>query len=200
MKNLLYFGVGLIVGAATGAFGMKFHLDHKNEVEFVEVPEKKETKKNEKKHVDVKTDENSPKGSLFNIGPVINEESEHPVDSDEDDELYSENEENPRINEELTKKYYEKRNLPPEIIPFDMVSDLDPSIDTEILYYYMYDSALVDEFKEEIHGWENFLGNCLEISGFVDNNIESIFILNYKHNTLYEVHKEFKSWREENEA
>lgn len=114
-------------------------------------------------------------------------EEEHPVDSDEDENVEDEVD---RINRE----HIENRGKPPKIISAEEFSNLPANIETDTLYFYHYDNVLVDENEDEID--EGMLvGDCLDKFGFRESDQEEIiFVMNYQIDKAFEIHRVMGAW------
>lgn len=117
--------------------------------------------------------------------------SEHPVDSDEDEDI-----ETP---EEIADAEHKANfNKPPELISAEEFSNLPAYIETAALYFYFYDSVLVDEEDDEIDDPGVLVGDVLDSSGFSEDNTEDIiFVMNYQLDKAFEIHKVMGSWMSE---
>lgn len=181
MTKLGAFILGFIPGFAIGVLVTKYYLDNINEVEYYEP-------------------EINPRPSE---PPVQNDE--HPKDSDEDETYeeklanlnYHENfiekekqEERHTENFNMTMNYYRNQTRDPEILTFDEVQDLPPTVTSIGLYYYTYSMVLSEvENDELVQNPEQLIGDCLEKSGFGDNDDKTLFVMNYRMNVLYEISK-----------
>lgn len=118
-------------------------------------------------------------------------EEEHPVDSDEDDDVEDELD---RINEEHRENF----NKPPKIISAEEFSNLPPQFETDALYFYHYDDVLVDDEDDEIDDPGVLIGDCLDKYGFRDSDEEIIFVINYRIDKAFEIHRVMGSWHNGN--
>lgn len=98
--------------------------------------------------------------------------------------------------EEVFEEYQKNKDRPPKIISASAFSELNPSVDTEVLYFYAYDEMLCDENEEPITEPAAIVGDCLDKYGFRDNEERIIFVMNYAINTAYEIQKVDASWTE----
>lgn len=81
-------------------------------------------------------------------------------------------------------------NKPPRIISLEEYNSLPGNIDTQTLYYYMYDSVLTDDDENEIPDPETLIGDSLVKYGFDEDDDEMlIFVMNYQLDTAYEIQK-----------
>lgn len=91
--------------------------------------------------------------------------------------------------ERIFEEHQQYKGKPPKIISADAYSNLDQSIDQNVMYFYSHDEVLVDEDENVIEDPERFLGNCLTKYGFIDSDERIIFVMNYELRTCYEVQK-----------
>lgn len=182
------FLTGLLLGSAIGAFAMKYYLDNKYDAEYfdeeVEVnnPEKKPKKEEPPKRK--KSEEYKER-----LNKVL--KTEHPVDSDEDeDEMDSETSKRYHEGLDLTQEYHKNKNKKPRIISVNELSDLPQTVDEVELAYYTESCVLVDaENLEPIDNVEFFIGDALTKYGFADNSESYIYVMNYALNTVYQILK-----------
>ena len=118
-------------------------------------------------------------------------ETEHPVDSDED-EIDDSNVESDV--ERANAEHRENFNKPPKIISAEEFSNLPPYIETGALYFYHYDNVLVDDEDDEIDDPGVLIGECLDKYGFRDSDEEMIFVMNYQIDKAFEIHRVMGSW------
>lgn len=114
-------------------------------------------------------------------------EGEHPEEDDESDD-----EDIVTPEEDAFDDHMRNRNRPPKIISYDAVLELPSYYDHETLLFMAYTEELCDENGEPIEDPGLLVGNCLEKFGFVDNDEELIFVLNYALDTVYEIQKKFQ--------
>lgn len=179
------FFTGLLLGCGIGAFAMKYYLDNKYDVEYFEDVEINNPKKRPKKE-----EKTNPKPKE-NPKPVqnVDEKTEHPVDSDED-EMDSETSQRFNSGLDITNNYYKNKNKKPRIISTKELGDLPQSVDECELAYYTESNILVDaENLEPIDNVEFFIGDALTKYGFADNSESYIFVMNYTLNTVYQIIK-----------
>lgn len=82
----------------------------------------------------------------------------------------------------------------PIIITADEAGDVPDNYESEVLFYYVQNDALVDEYDEEIDEPERAVGNLLETSGYKKNMDRHIYIKNPRLNVIYDIEKVFKLW------
>lgn len=118
-------------------------------------------------------------------------ETEHPVDSDED-EIDDSNVESDV--ERANAEHRENFNKPPKIISAEEFSNLPPYIETGALYFYHYDNVLVDDEDDEVDE-DMLVGDCLDKFDFRNNKEEEIiFVMNYQMDKAFEIHRVMGSW------
>lgn len=88
------------------------------------------------------------------------------------------------------------KNDPPKIISDEEYGMLTPNIDTQTLYFYMYDETLVDDNDEIINDPSVLIGDALNASDFIDNDETMLFVLNPGIDTAYEIQKVYGSYDE----
>lgn len=127
-------------------------------------------------------------------------ESEHPVDSNEDEGLLT--------NELLAEEAHDRHqnvmsnvtNVKPRIISIQAVGDLPPETDHRTLEYYTEDGVLCEEDSQEpIDSPEQLIGDALEKYGFADNGEDCIFVYNASIDTCYEITK-IRGWFSQDEG
>lgn len=111
----------------------------------------------------------------------------HPVDSDEDEELETE-EELYNAGLKASLEHEARRTMQPRIIKEEDYGN-DGTLEQESLFYYQDNDVLVTEDDEEIHDFPLVVGDCLDKFGFRDNNEKRICVRNYKLGKDYEVIK-----------
>lgn len=98
------------------------------------------------------------------------------------------------LDEEAFNEHMKNRNKPPKIISADTYSSLPSYIDQEVLYFYALDEVLTDENEDILEEPERFVGDALTKYGFIDNDEQIIFVMNYELDTCYEIQKLDMSW------
>lgn len=105
------------------------------------------------------------------------------------DNVIEENEET----EERSEEHYEwhKKNMKrdPKIISLEDAEELPNFIDWNTLFFYTEDAILTEENGEIIDEPHHMLGECLEKYDFPDNEEDVMYVLNYSHDTVYEITK-----------
>lgn len=101
--------------------------------------------------------------------------------------------------EEIFEKHQKNKNRPPKIISAETFSELNPSIETEVLYFYADDKILCDENEEPIEDPEHIIGDCLDKYNFRNNDERIIFVMNYATDTAYEIQKVDAMWTDTHE-
>lgn len=98
---------------------------------------------------------------------------------------------------EIANIEHEKHKFdPPKIISDDEYDNLPPNIDTQTLYFHMYDETLVDDNDEIIDNPSVLIGDALNVSDFIDNDETMLFVLNPGIDTAYEIQKVYGSYDE----
>lgn len=82
----------------------------------------------------------------------------------------------------------------PSIISADEASTVPDEYDTEVLYYYVQNDVVVDDFDEVIDEPEKSLGNLLESSGFKTDLNRHLYIKNPRLCVIFNIQKVFKPW------
>lgn len=200
MKNLLYFGAGLIIGAAAGLFAGKFYF--KNKYEEIADNEIKEMEDYYRA-----SDEYSRKSK--DVEEDIREEEEPEVEErskrKKKEKIYTdytsyydkaehgeEIEEAIRRNEEL--KEIRKSGKPPKIISQTAIGDLPEEYDEECLLFYALDQTLTDEDENIIDDPDILIGDSLTKYNFVDSDEERIYVVNYVLEKVYEIVKVYENF------
>lgn len=92
--------------------------------------------------------------------------------------------------------HMENKNKPPRIISIDEYTNLDPSIDTQTLYFYHYDMVIADDNDEEIVDYQSLIGDALTKYDFANSDEDVIFVMNYRLGTAYEIERVMGSYRD----
>lgn len=108
--------------------------------------------------------------------------TEHPEDSDEDDDIL----------EESPIKGSEEVDMP-KLISADKY-DEDPSYDKDTLYYYQEDDILTNADDEEIENPYEYVGDCLDKFDFRGTEEPLIHVRNDEKGTDYEVQKVYAAF------
>lgn len=96
--------------------------------------------------------------------------------------------------EQIFDEHQKNKDRQPKILSADAFSELDASIETEVLYFYALDEMLCDDNEEPIEEPERLVGDCLDKYNFRDNDEQMIFVMNYALDTAYEIQKINSSW------
>lgn len=124
-------------------------------------------------------------------------EEEHPVDSDEDEGLLTEE----TLEEEAFERHQAVLNSQTEVLPkiisSSALGDLPPETDMRTLLYYTEDGSLIEEdggLTDIIVDPSILIGDALTKYDFIDNDDEeSIIVYNKMLDTCYEIVKVFGS-------
>ena len=175
MKGIMIF----VIGAGLGFICGKLYTEHKIEKEWEEEDRyykaQKKKKEKEKKSKEEK-----------NIEP---EEQDEPVEEVNPPREETDDDDEKDIVEDA--KEIKKTNRNPKIISKHDANFLPEDIEDEVVFWYTDDNVLVDEDDHELIE-EDTLGNALVKFGFKDNDEEKLlYVMNYKLNTCFEVHKMF---------
>lgn len=170
------FFVGLFIGGILGAALYKWYIEKDSEpiYDF------------DTKYENTTTEE---------MREILNDRNDHPQDSDEDDfdNYDAEKQKNYVDGKAMTDDYYANQDLPPRIMTVDEVANLPSSVQNEVIYYYVNDTLLAFESNNEIIDNEPYLlGDCLR--EYVENDVQTIFVMNYRLNILYEVTKVYDEY------
>lgn len=216
MNKWLYFLSGLILGAAGGAVGHHIYMVKKldkytdEEIEEYEDISEEYLRSGEDEVNPDKTNTGREHGPITakqrdeirsklkknwekttNYASMYSGANEHPVDSDEDEEIdiseeSNDSEEIEAIEEALdaTMNHEANKNKKPRIISYEAVTDLPSYIEQEDLFYYMDDDILANEAEEELDP-ETFVGDALRKYGFAYNDETEIYVMNYQLDTCY---------------
>ena len=216
MKNALYFLAGLTLGAIAGTIGTRLYLDKKlndeiDESLFEEDYEEEEVINPPTKEVDPEIKEkllknwNKPEIGVKTEADFA--ESEHPVDSDEDDGLMDPDEADEfedatdddislmEKSADIMDDYVRHKNDPPRFVEESEVKSLPSSIETEEWTYFTDDDTMVNDDDDVVEDYRRFIGNILDDSGWLsDNEADDALILSYEYHALYRVSKVFRAW------
>lgn len=92
--------------------------------------------------------------------------------------------------EEAHKLHEENKNLPPKIITEEEAAQLPNTFDHVVIYYYTYNDVATDEENHVMNNPELLYGTVLDDSDFLDDEEQdTLLIVNYAHDTLYEICK-----------
>ena len=91
-------------------------------------------------------------------------------------------------------KHQKNKSRQPKIISAEEYSNLPPSIDQNVLYFYAYDEILTEDNEEPINDPETFIGDALTKYNFIESGERVIFVMNYSLDTCYEIQKVDASW------
>lgn len=181
---------GLLIGCGIGAFAYKYYVDHKYDTEYVDEKKEEKPAQNENKE-EIKETKERTKRYKEELNKK-DKKPEHPVDSDEDEEMDAETSKLYNEGLKMTEDYNKNKDKKPEIISIDKLGDLPPSVGEVELVYYTENCVLAEaETLEPIDNIEFFIGDALDKYGFADeNNSEMyIYVMNYHLNTVYQIIK-----------
>lgn len=100
--------------------------------------------------------------------------------------------------EEAHNIHEERKNDPPKIITSEEASKLPATFDHMIIYYYTYNDVATDENDHVLDNPELLYGDVVDNSSFLDDEEqETLLIINYAHDTLYEIVKVNAEYQEE---
>lgn len=196
MKNLLYFGAGLIIGVAAGLISGKFYFKNKyeeiadNEIKEMEdyyraSDEYARKSKDIEKDIpeeDPEVEERPKKRKVYTDYTSYYDKAEH------EEEI----KEAIRRNEEL--KEIRKSGKPPKIISQTAVGDLPEEYDEECLLFFALDQTLTDEDENIIDDPDILIGDALTKYDFVDSDEERIYVVNYVLEKVYEIVKVYENY------
>lgn len=212
MKNALYFLAGLTLGAIAGVVGTRLYLDKKlndeiDESLFEEDYEDEGAINPPTKEVDPDIREKLLRNwNKPDIGVRTEEdfaESEHPVDSDEDEGLMDPDEDVKLMEKsaDIMDDYVVHKNDPPRFIEESEAKGLPSSIETEEWTYFTDDDTMVNDDDDVVEDYRRFIGNILDDSGWLsDNEADDALILSYEYHALYRVSKVFRAWADMEES
>lgn len=213
-KNILYFGIGLITGAAAGVIGTMQYWKHKYEKIAEEQAElsRKYVEKASKYSSEI-----TPPG--VEINPVQNEDrsqgplspearkeikeklernwqgttnyagiykSKHPEQEDDQNEETN-------IRERITQEHKDTMDLPPEVITQLEASNLDERWTIRPLYFWTGNEVVLDDDDNLIEDPERVLGDILKrwIVGEFDSMLlqqtDILYVKNYALDVCYEI-------------
>ncbi len=121
----------------------------------------------------------------------------------EDDEPYTDEEDR---NQTLDAVDYQLNGASRDALENDKEPyEIDPSdyeltcanYEKQALLWYQFDEILADEDEEEVADVYRLVGNVLETSGFIDNDVDAIYIRNDKTMVDYEITKIYEAFRPE---
>lgn len=121
-------------------------------------------------------------------------DSEHPVDSDEDEvEHYM---------DKVADERKSNSGKSPKIISERALGEVPEYYDSQTLYYYMYDHTLVDDADNVVDEPGYLIGDALTKYGFIDDGNEEtlIFVRNSELDTIYEIQKMHAAWYDEEDV
>ena len=93
----------------------------------------------------------------------------------------------------------ENRDRPPELISEEAIDELPGFFDRQLLYYFAYDESVTDEDEILIDEPGHMLGMVMEETGFIEDNTDLIYVVNYQTDCVYEVQKVLASYCETHE-
>lgn len=117
-------------------------------------------------------------------------ESEHPKDSDEDEEINEEELKADDTSISIEEERRENEGKPPVIISEEEIGELSPGWEERDLTYYQEDDTMVDENNQIIPDFRMFVGNILDDTGWIDDNeADDIVIKSFEYMSVYRVTK-----------
>lgn len=114
-------------------------------------------------------------------------ENEHP---EEDFEEENEAEEDEAL--DILRQYQENKGKEPVLL--EDYGEIPPGYNEEILSFYLYSDILVDEEGTIVEDPGRLVGDCLDKTGFADNNDKVLFVVNHEYATVYEIEKIFEEY------
>lgn len=163
--------------------------DDQNEDEEVTVKSSEEEKKARKDYIkNGGNKEKVPYDKMYKTGYAYEDDFEAEVPKEEHLPLEA---------EAAHDRHQRDKNKKPKIISFEDAMELNNTIESETLYFYSYDEVLCEENGDVIEDPGLFVGDCLEKYGFVQNDEEAIYVMNYELDTCFEVVKKFESYEVE---
>lgn len=115
-----------------------------------------------------------------NMFDILKEAKE--VDLDDEDEA------------EVTFHSKEDLHTDPYVISEDEAGNIPDEYESETLFYYVPNDALVDEYDDEIDEPGKLVGQTLETSGFKENKDRHLYVRNPRLSVIYDVQKVFHEW------
>lgn len=221
MKNILFFGAGLVIGGATGLLISNLHFKKKyseicdKQIQEMEEYYGKTDEYARQSYIDVPTEEEkieetSGEGRENGILPAeeraaIKERAKYEKNKERVDyagmyqperEIVNEEEEieESSVDPTAEERAENKRKHPePEIIPEDALGELPVYFDNIVLHYYTEDEMLIaDEDGEPVESYELLIGDALE--EFAENDEPMLFVANYDHDCTYEIQKHWSAY------
>ena len=127
-------------------------------------------------------DGTSTEGKQESIFDLMKETDEVDDEEDEDDEI--------------SMDIHSRADLhsDPVVISADEAGDVPDNYESEVLYYYVQNDVLVDDYDDEITDPEKLVGNLLDVSGFKKNLDRHLYVKNPRISYIYEIQKVFKPW------
>lgn len=208
-KNIIWLGLGLVVGAAGGVFGSRNYFKKKfKEYADSEIEDMKQyydslAKKasDAQKEYAGETDnyqnetEEEPKKNLDEIREKL--KAGHELTTNYAEQYHIKN--RPEEEEKAAKAISEmeetveisnrNKNRPPRIISAEEASNLDNHISSNVLYYYTENELVVDDDENIVDDPERILGDSLIKYDFINSDETIIFVLNYELDACYEIQK-----------
>lgn len=125
-------------------------------------------------------------------------ESEHPLDSDEDesDNAYFEDEVRADNDSADIHGYYEEhKNDPPKILSDEESGDINPGVEVVEWTYFAKDDTMVDGDDQIVPDFRRFVGHLLDDSGWIDDtDADDINILSTEYMNLYKITKLYRKF------
>jgi len=104
------------------------------------------------------------------------------VDLDDEDET------------EVTFHSKEDLHAEPYVISENEAGNIPDEYESETLFYYVPNDALVDEYDDEIDEPGKLVGQTLETSRFKENKDRHLYVRNPRLSVIYDVQKVFHEW------
>lgn len=217
MKKALYLLGGMLIGACVGAFLYKINADEElsemeeelNRAEENNRKMKKDLKKTEdennckkcfmKRFYDRNAVEDDPKKEESEEAIKRNYASYYKTETEEDD-LFEEENENDKSSLEYQEFHNSMMEEPPKLISFEDYVHLPYKMFLEeaCMTYYTYDCVLLDEGEEVIEDEEKYVGDILMTYDFETQPTNTLYVLNYQLDTVYEITVVYDSYMDQN--
>lgn len=207
-KSVIWFVLGLAVGAVGGILGTKSHFKKEAEeyaeaqtegirkfyesktrtsyagTETEEAPKKEEdNRSNQEKKQEIREKLQRNWKETTDYASMYQTKEE---ENDAVDQAVTAIEEMERMEEESNKNH----DRAPRIISYEQVQDLDTRFDYQVLYFYSQNEVVVAEEGEEvIDDPGRILGDCLTKYDFAHSKEQIIWVLNYELDVVYEIQK-----------
>ena len=98
--------------------------------------------------------------------------------------------------EETEVEFHNKKDLSsdPVIISADEAGDVPNNYESEVLFYYVSNDVLIDEYDDQIDDPSKLVGDLIESSGFKKNIDRHLYVKNSRLCTVYDIQKVFTKW------